>query len=374
MDSSRENGMMQRRDFVRTAAAAALASRRFDWLRAQETLKSAAGAKGILFGSAASQLLLQDQQYQQIFAKDCAILTPEADLKWNGVHQQPNQYNFGPADALLQWCQANGLKMRGHTLAFWQSISPWVQRMATTPQTARQILTDHIQTVCGHYAGKLHSWDVVNEAIEPANNNPDAIRNSIWQSTIGEDYIPLAFTTAHQADPQALLVYNDFGVEYNFPGQDARRTAMLNLMHKLKSQNVPIQAFGLQAHLYGNALQKMDTHALSSFLKSVSDMGLKILVTELDVQDKGLPADPNARDQALAQTYSTFLNAVLQNTNVIVVETWGLSDKFSWLKQHAPREDGQDVRTLPYDAAYQPKSAVYQAMLQAFDAAPPRTV
>ncbi|HSY81810.1 MAG TPA: endo-1,4-beta-xylanase, partial [Gemmatimonadaceae bacterium] len=163
-------------------------------------------------------------------------------------------------------------------------------------------------------------------------------------------------------------------VEYDFPGIDARRTAILNLISKLKSQNVPIQAFGLQAHLYGGALQKLNTKLLTGFLKSISDMGLKILVTELDVQDKGLPADPNARDQAIAQSYSTFLNAVLQNTNVIVVETWGLSDKYSWLKNHAPRDDGQDVRTLPLDANYQPKSAVYQAIAQAFDAAPPRTV
>jgi endo-1,4-beta-xylanase len=364
--------MMDRRDFLRSTTAA-LVARRLAWLRADATLKAKAGAKGILYGSAASRLLLQDPPYQQAFVKECAILTPEAELKWNGVHQQPNQYNFGPADALLQWCQSNDIKMRGHTLAFWQSIPPWVTQMANS-QNARDLLTQHIQTVCGHYAGKLHSWDVVNEAIAPDDHNPDSIRNSIWQSTIGADYIPLAFNAANQADPQTLLVYNDFGIEYDFPGIDGRRTAILNLLHKLKSQNVPVQAFGLQAHLYGNALQKLNTKAITSFLKSVSDMGLKILVTELDVQDKGLPADPNARDQALAQSYGTFLNAVLQNTNVIVVETWGLSDKYTWLKNHAPRDDGQDVRTLPYDANYQPKSAIYQAIAQAFDAAPPRTV
>jgi endo-1,4-beta-xylanase len=241
-------------------------------------------------------------------------------------------------------------------------------------QNAKDILTQHIQAVCGHYAGKLHSWDVVNEAIAPENHNPDGLRNSIWLSAIGPDYIPLAFTVARQADPQAMLVYNDFGVEYDFPGHDERRTAILNLLHKLRSQNVPVQAFGLQAHLYGTAVQHMPTQALASFLKSISDMGLKILVTELDVQDKGLPADPGARDAAVAQSYSVFLNTVLQNTNVIVVETWGVSDKYTWLRQHAPRDDGQDVRVLPYDANYQPKSAVYQAIEQAFDAAPPRTV
>jgi len=368
--------MMHRRDFVRTTAAAALApslARRLAWLRADATLKSKAAAKGILYGSAGPITLLQDQAYQQAFIKECAILTPESELKWGTVHPGLNTYNFGPGDALLQWCQSNGIKMRGHTLAFWQSIPPWLKN-TVNPSNARDLLTQHIQTVCGHYAGKLHSWDVVNEAIQPEDHNPDGIRNSVWQAAMGTDYIPLAFNVARQADPQALLVYNDFGVEYDFPGIDARRTAILNLISKLKSQNVPIQAFGLQAHLYGGALQKLNTKLLTGFLKSISDMGLKILVTELDVQDKGLPADPNARDQAIAQSYSTFLNAVLQNTNVIVVETWGLSDKYSWLKNHAPRDDGQDVRTLPYDANYQPKSAVYQAIAQAFDAAPPRTV
>lgn len=364
--------MMDRRDFLRSTTAAALASR-FSWLHADATLKSKAAAKGILYGSAASILLLRDQAYQQIFADQCAILTPEAELKWNGVHKRPDQYDFAPADSLLEWCQSHGLKMRGHTLAFWQSLSPYVMQTVTSAN-AREALTQHIQTVVGHYAGKLHSWDVVNEAIEPADHNPDSIRNSFWEQTIGYDYIPLAFNVAHQADPSALLVYNDFGVEYDFPGHDLRRAAILNLLHKLKSQNVPVGAFGLQAHLYGNAVQKMNTNALSSFLKSISDMGLKILVTELDVQDKGLPPDFKARDQALAQSYGTFLNAVLQNPNVIVVETWGLSDKYTWLRQHAPRNDQLDVRVLPFDVNYQPKPAVIQAIEQAFDSAPPRTV
>jgi endo-1,4-beta-xylanase len=365
--------MMHRRDFLRATAAAAVGHRLGWLLRAEATLKSAAAAKGILYGSAAGSPILQDQAFQRLFVEECAILTPESEMKMGTVFQGPTNFNFGPADALLQFAQSNGIKMRGHTLAFWQSIPGWLQHTATR-QNARDILTKYIQTVCGHYAGKLESWDVINEAIQPEDHNPDGIRNSVWMSTIGPDYIPLAFTTARQADPQALLVYNDFGIEYDFPGHDTRRTAILNLLHKLKSQNVPVQAFGLQAHLYGNAVQHLNMPALSSFLKSVSDMGLKILITELDVQDKGLPADPTARDKAVAQSYSTFLGTVLQNTNVIVVETWGLSDKYTWLRQHAPREDGQEPRVLPYDANFQPKSAVYSSVEQAFDAAPPRTV
>ena len=368
---------MDRRTFVRTTAAASLAAsvnRLHFALAADASMKAKAAAKGILYGSAAwGPNLFSDAAFAQAFVRECAILTPEAELKMGTVHPSPTRYDFGPGDALLQFAQKNGLKMRGHTLVYGQSTPGWV-KSSVTPATARQVLTDHIQTVCSHYAGKLQSWDVVNEVIAPDDHNPDGLRSSPWLTLIGPDYIPLAFQTAHEADPQALLVYNDFGVEYDWPDHDTRRTAMLNLLHKLKSQNVPVQAFGIQAHLYGSAVQRLNTPALTSFLKSISDMGLKILVTELDVQDKGLPADPNARDQAIAQSYSTFLNAVLSNTNVVVVETWGLSDKYTWLTKHAPREDGQDVRVLPYDASFQPKSAVYQAIEQAFDAAPPRTV
>lgn len=368
---------MDRRTFVRTTAAAGLSATvsRLRLARAADaSMKAKAAAKGILYGSSAyGPYLLPDPAFQQAFVRECAVLTPEVELKMGTVHPAPTRYNFGPGDALLQFTQSNGLKMRGHTLVYGQSTAPWVQSFVT-PSNARQVLTDHIQSVCGHYAGKLHSWDVVNEVVAPDDHNPDGLRNSPWLTLIGPDYIPLAFQAARAADPQALLVYNDFGVEYNFPGIDKRREAMLNLLHRLTSQQVPVQAFGLQGHLYGNAVNRMDTNALAGFLKSVSDMGLKILITELDVQDKGLPSDPQARDAAVAQSYSTFLGAVLQNTNVIVVETWGLSDKYTWLTKHAPRDDGQDVRVLPYDAQYLPKSAVYQAIEQAFDAAPPRTV
>jgi endo-1,4-beta-xylanase len=339
---------------------------------ADAALKAKAAAKGILYGSSVyGPNLLADNPLQQVFVRECAITTPEAELKWGTLRPGPTQYNFGPGDALLQFCQSHGIQMRGHALAFWESIPGWFKSYAT-PANARQLLTQHIQTVCGHYAGKLHSWDVCNEIINPPDNNPDGLKNSPWLTLMGPDYIPLAFHTAREADPHAMLVYNDFGIEYNFPGSDKKRDAMLNLMHRLVSQQVPIQAFGLQAHLYGMALKQMNTDGIASFLKSVSDMGLKILITELDSDDRGLPADTAARDQAVAESYTTFLGTVLQNPNVIVVQTWGLTDKYTWQKTHAKRDDGLDVRVLPFDQDFNPKP-VYQALAQAFDAAPRRT-
>jgi endo-1,4-beta-xylanase len=233
-------------------------------------------------------------------------------------------------------------------------------------------MQNHISTVCGHYAGKLHSWDVVNEGIDFSSGRPDGLRNSVWLQFMGPDYIAQAFQMARAADPHAMLVYNDFGFEYATPDQEMRRRAVLALLGKLKSANVPIQALGLQTHLYAGMTAQFKPAVYQAFLKEVSDMGLKIFITEMDVQDKSLPSDPAARDAQVASIYSQVLSAALANPAVTVVETWGLADKYSWLQKHASRPDGQEVRTLPLDDNLQPK-AVYDAIGAALDQAPPRS-
>ena len=338
---------------------------------AQQALKARAAAKGIIFGSAGAKgPLSQDAAYAQTIARECAILTPEAELKWGTLRPSPTQFNFGPADWLLQFTQSNGMQFRGHTLVFWQSIPGWFNGYVT-PGNASQVMQNHIATVCGHYAGQLQSWDVVNEGINVTDGQPGGLRNSVWLQLLGPGYIAQAFQMAAQADPKAMLVYNDFGFEYATPDQEARRSAVLKLLTQLKSANVPVQALGLQSHLFAGMTAQFKPSVYQAFLKEVSDMGLKIMITELDVQDRGLPGDPAARDQAVADIYSKFLSAALDNKSVIVVETWGISDKYSWLNQHAPRPDGLPVRVLPLDGGLQPKP-VYDAIAKAFDAAPSR--
>lgn len=360
---------MDRRDFCATSVAAVLGSR-FVRVRALAALRARASAHGILFGSAAAQGVLQsDQAYAAAVARECAIITPEAELKWGTLRPSPTGFNFGPADWLLQWAQSNNMQMRGHTLVFWQSIPGWFNTTVNAGN-AQQTMQNHIATVCGHYAGKLQSWDVVNEGID--GTQPNGLRNSIWLQLMGPDYIAQAFQMARAADPHAILVYNDFGFEYATPDQEARRRAVLALIGKLKGANVPIQALGLQTHLYAGMTAQFNPAVYQAFLKEVSDMGLKIFITEMDVQDKGLPPDPAARDAQVASIYSQVLSAALANPAVTVVETWGLADKYSWLQKHASRPDGQEVRTLPLDDNLQPK-AVYEAIGAALDQAPPRS-
>jgi endo-1,4-beta-xylanase len=337
------------------------------------SLRARASAHGILFGTAAAQgILSTDSAYASAIARECAIITPEAEMKWGTLRPSPTAFNFGPADWLVQWAQGQNIQVRGHTLVFWQSIPGWFNNTVNAGN-AQQIMQNHIATTCGHYAGKLHSWDVVNEGLDLSSGRPDGLRNSVWLQLLGPDYIAQAFQMAHAADPHALLAYNDFGFEYGTSDHEARRRALLALLTKLKSANVPIQALGLQTHLYAGMTAQFKPAVYQAFLKEVSDMGLKIFITEMDVQDGGLPGDSGMRDRQIADIYKQVLTVALANPAVTVVETWGLADKYSWLQKHSPRKDALEVRTLPLDDGLQPKP-VYDAIGAALDGAPARSV
>jgi endo-1,4-beta-xylanase len=231
-------------------------------------------------------------------------------------------------------------------------------------------MLEHITKVAGHYAGRIHSWDVVNEAVFPKHGRSDGLRNTPWLEFLGPNYIDIAFRAAVAADPQALLVYNDYGMEYDTPKDEAKRTAVLKLLERLRSQGTPVQALGIQAHLWGGET-RFNPRKLKAFLAEVAGLGLKILITELDVTDKHLPSDINLRDRLVAEIYQDYLSVVLDEPAVIAVITWGLSDRYTWLSQQQPRQDGQPVRPLPLDAQMRRKQA-WKAIARAFDQAPAR--
>jgi len=143
---------------------------------------------------------------------------------------------------------------------------------------------------------------VVNEAIEPQDGRSDNLRKTPWLELLGADYIKLAFQVAAEADPNALLVYNDYGLEYDTDEHDAKRSAVLKLLERLKTQGAPIHAFGMQSHLQGHET-RLNPEKLRRFLADIASLGLKILVTELDVVDSGLPADVAKRDRIVASVY-----------------------------------------------------------------------
>ena len=335
----------------------------------EASLKERAAAKGLIYGAAGDYASLpSDPQLRARFAQECAILVPAIfELKWRGLRPSPDSFDFTQADWLAEFARTHGMLFRGHTLVWNQALPQWFDSTVNR-RNAREILLKHITTVVGHYAGRIHSWDVVNEAVWPEDNQPNGLRRSPWLQFLGQNYIDLAFRAAAEADPQALLVYNGDKLDHDTPEDEARRVATLKLLERLKSQGTPVQALGIQAHLQAD--RPLNPKKLRAFLRDVADFGLKILITELDVKDNNLPKDITARDRIVAGVYEDYLSVMLDEPAVIAVLTWGLSDKNSWLANF-PREDKAPVRPLPLDTQLKRKLA-WNAIARAFDKAPKR--
>ncbi|NHC35986.1 endo-1,4-beta-xylanase [Scytonema millei] len=333
------------------------------------SLREWAAAKGLIYGAATQEhMLSSNPQFASSFVRECAMLVPEDELKWKSLRPSPNRFDFSRSDRLAQFASTHNLLFRGHTLLWHARLPSWF-KSTVNHRNARQIMLEHITKVAGHYAGQIHSWDVVNEAVFPQDGRSDGLRNTPWLKFLGSDYIDLAFRAASAADSQALLVYNDYGTEYDTPKDEAKRIAVLKLLERLRSQESPVQALGIQAHLWGGET-RFNPSQLRAFLKDVASLGLKIIITELDVTDKHLPSDIHLRDRLVAGIYQDYLSAVLDEPAVIAVITWGLSDRYTWLSHKQARQDGRAVRPLPLDADMRRKEA-WKAIARAFKQATP---
>lgn len=365
---------MDRRDFMTVLGATAVVN----WgsveaiaQRATALLKQLADRKGLLFGSSlALKYFDQSPAYKQLFVSQCDIATPELHMKWNSLSRQPGVYDFGAADQLVAFCAMNNIRVRGHTLVWHDSLPTWVPGKLS-PATARIVMLDHIHKVAGHFAGKLYSWDVVNEALDPGSQRPDGLRASLWLQNIGVDYIEQAFRAAAAADPKALLVWNENYLEVSNGFGAAKRKALLSQLDALLAKGVPIHGIGLEAHLRGDQANVLGDESYEAFLRELAQRKMKIFITELDMQDTTLPADFGARDKLVADIYRKFLTASLRQPAVKGVVAWGLSDSFSWISGYRPRKDGLPVRPLAFDTNCQPKPAYY-AIAEAFETAPRR--
>ena len=332
-------------------------------------LRDRAAARGLIFGAAAhSWVLADDPAFAARLVEECEMLVPEDELKWGTLRPSMDTFDFSGGDWLAEFARARGMRMRGHTLLWHRELPDWFAA-AVNPFNARRLLEEHVRTVVGRYAARMHSWDVVNEGVEPADGRADGLRRTPWLLSVGPSYVDRAVRVAHEADPRALLVLNEYGMEYDTPAGDAKRDAVLQLLRQLAAAGTPVHALGMQSHL--RAERPVNARKLTPFLRAVRDLGLAVLITELDVADAALPADVPTRDRAVADAYADYLDAVLAEPAVRAVLTWGLSDRYSWLSRYAPRPDGAPVRPLPLDADGNEKPA-WAAIARAFDAAPVR--
>ena len=339
------------------------------------SLKAHAAARRLLTGCAVNaNLLREDEDFRRLLAEQYNIVVPENCLKWNMLRPTADTYNFADADSLVAFAEDHGMKVRGHNFVWHEALPNWFAA-TVTKDNAQKFLVDHIHTVGGRYKGKIHSWDVVNEAIWIPDGRSDGLRSSTpWFEMLGPGYIDLAFKTAREADPTALLTYNDYGIEYDNEEEGKKRTAVLALLRRMKANNVPLDALGIQSHIHAVSKDSF-SKGVRKLAQGAQALGLQVFVTELDVNDDAVATDNTAeRDKIVADVYHAYLTAALDGPQVKAVLTWGASDKNTWLnkgtkfrKQHPDRLQ----RPLPFDPNYDPSPAFF-AMRDSFDKAQKR--
>ncbi len=317
-------------------------------------LKRAARKSGKTLGmfTVAHELLL-DPAASDIIANTFSLIADGNDLKFaNRLRPTPTTYDFTTGDSAVSWAEHHGLLFRGHCLVWWNALPNWFHSYVT-PANAKQVMADHVTTVVRRYAGRVYSWDVVNEAIYH-DNRPDGLRRKPWLDLIGPEYIDIAFRSAHAADPKARLVLNECYIEHDTPAEIARRASLLALATRLKKYDVPVTTIGVQGHLRGNT--PLDKPGMTTFLKQVQDLGLDVMVTELDVDDVDVPTP--LIDQTVASKYAEFLDLMDPYVKVITFEQ--LRDDPNLPK----RADGTPHRPNLWDAEYKPTPA-YNAAVKA---------
>ena len=349
------------------------------------SLDAIASLKGLRFGSAVGSLSawrqapgLDGGRYRDLVARECGLVVPENALKWPALRPSADRFDFEAADALLVWAKQRGLALRGHTL-LWQGsrwFPSWVNRHDFGSQPVREserLLGQHIGTVCRHYGPSIASWDVLNEAVSP---DTGRLRDNAFTPHLGHlGQIELAFHLAHEHAPQAQLVYNDY-MGWG-PASAVHRAGVIRLLHALRARRVPVHALGLQSHLAIAAEREtlstggQREREWRAFLDEVTAMGLDLLITELDVNDRQMPADPGQRDVEVASLAGDYLDLSLSYPRLRTLMVWGLADPVSWLQTWQPRNDGLAKRPTPYDAALRPK-LFREVLAQAFRDMPSR--
>jgi len=283
-------------------------------------------------------------KYRTIVLQQFNSITAENVFKWASIHPEDGEYDWAPCDYLADFTAKNHKRLHGHTLLWHGSVPDWVNNYKGDFD---KLVHDHIAAVVGRYKGRITSWDVVNEGI----NNDGSLRSTIWSQKLGSDYIAKAFRYAHEADPNALLFYNDYNLEL-IP---AKLNAVLTMCTDLRKSGVQIDGIGVQMHINNNAPSQADIEAAA---RRIADAGFLVHFSELDISmnedgHKTSFSSQDLTDQA-ARYYTVFniynqLNKKLQYG----ITLRGVSDADSWIMSWFRRAD----IPLLFDEHYQPKPA-----------------
>ncbi|WP_017730216.1 endo-1,4-beta-xylanase [Nafulsella turpanensis] len=324
------------------------------------------------------QVYGREEEAVALIKEEFNTISPENMLKMGPIHPEQNVYNFEPADKYVAFGEENDMFTIGHTLV-WHSQAPdwiFVDKEGNTVgrDTLLQRMEDHIATVAGRYKGKIDGWDVVNEALE----DDGSLRQTKWLEIIGEEYLQKAFEFAKEADPEAELYYNDYSL-----WKPAKREAAVHLVKNLQEKGIQVDGVGMQGH-YGIDYPSLED--IEASINAFADLGVKVMITELDVDLLPNPSNrqgadiamtfepqegfnpyaeglPDSVQQKLTRRYADLFELFHKHRDKISrVTFWGVADKHSWLNDW-PME-GRRSYPLLFDRDYQPKPA-YEAVMEA---------
>ncbi len=339
--------------------------------RSSASLDALARRGGRRFGSAvawgppgADRGSFANPPYARILERECGLLVPENELKWQWSRPGPNQFDFRQFDAIADYAVRHRFKLRGHTL-FWTPAKWYPKWLAnhdfgTDPRrSAAQLLTTHVQTVCRRYGKRIHSYDVVNEAVQPETG--EIRETNVTRALGGEAFLDLMYHTARAEAPHAELVYNDY-MSWERTGDDeTHMRGVLRLLEGFRKRGTPVDTLGVQSHirllkpLSVAEIVRQSEGPWRRFLDEVVGMGYKLLITEFDINDRTAPGPIGPRDRMVADYAKAYLDLMLDYPHLGDVLCWGMVDRYSWLEGFDPRADGRPKRGTPYDARFRPK-------------------
>ena len=293
-----------------------------------------------------------DPQLKAHLERHADIIVPMNALKWASLRHSEDGFDFAGADEIISFAESLDRQVHGHVLAWYAYNPPWLEAV-TSPSRLERLLREHIETVVGRYAGRIAVWDVVNEAVAHDPIAEGKWRRGLWYDVLGPRHLEIAFEEAARADPSARLFLNDYDLEDDSLRTKRRQEAILSMVRRLQDRNVPVHGVGLQAHLY--AERRIGADNLQAFARELAALGLEVAVTELDVIDWRLPADPARRDLAVAAVAAEFLEALGAAVRPASITTWGMNDAYSWIGETFPREDDAKARPLPFDRQWRQK-------------------
>lgn len=319
------------------------------------------------------QIVGKDTAAFDILKEQFNSITAENAMKWEKIHPKPGKYYFGLADSFVALGEKQKMYIIGHVLVWHYQTPDWVFQDKSGKLTCRDTLLkrmhDHIFTVVSRYKGRVNGWDVVNEALDDSGQ----FKKTKWYEIIGEDFVQKAFEFAHEADPDAELIYNDYSLNKSF-----KRDAVVRLIRELRAKGVKIDGIGEQGHYQ---LDYPDINELEASIVAFSQLGVKVMITELDINvlpfiGKLRGADiaqraemmkelnpyttclPDSMQMKLANRYSDLFKLFIKHKdNISRVTIWGIQDGQTWLNYWPII--GRTNYPLLFDRQYKPKPAFY---------------